>query len=72
LPTQAAKTVTPTTQDQTAVSSGKYTTGAITVKGDPNLIASNIKRGTSIFGINGSYYSLPEQLVFGTYIMKGE
>ena len=52
---QAAKTITPTTTNQTAVSSGYYTGGAITVKGDSNLVASNIKSGVSIFGVNGTY-----------------
>lgn len=52
---QAAKTITPTTTNQTAVSSGYYTGGAITVKGDSNLVAGNIKSGVSIFGVNGTY-----------------
>ena len=55
LTTQSAKTVTPTTSNQTAVASGRYTTGAVTVKGDSNLVAGNIKKGTSIFGVAGSY-----------------
>lgn len=54
IPTQAAKTVTPTTYAQTAVSSGRLTTGAVTVAGDANLKAENIKSGVSIFGIKGS------------------
>lgn len=53
LTTQAAKTVTPGTSDQTAVSSGVYTTGAVTVKGDANLKAENILSGKSIFGVSG-------------------
>lgn len=36
LTTQAAKTVTPTTSSQTAVASGRYTTGAITVAAIPS------------------------------------
>lgn len=36
IPTQAAKTVTPTTSSQTAVTSGTYTTGAITVAAIPS------------------------------------
>ena len=52
---QAAKTITPTTTDQTAVAAGYYTGGAVTVKGDSNLIAGNIKNGISIFGVNGTY-----------------
>lgn len=57
LTTQSAKTITPTTSDQTAVTSGKYTTGAITVKGDSNLKAENIKKDVSIFGVTGSLES---------------
>ena len=52
---QAAKTITPSTASQVAVSSGYYTGGDVTVKGDSNLIAGNIKSGVSIFGISGTY-----------------
>ena len=52
---QPAKTITPTTTNQTAVSSGYYTGGVVTVKGDNNLVANNIKSGVSIFGVNGTY-----------------
>lgn len=55
LTTKSATTITPTTSNQTAVASGVYTTGAITVKGDSNLVAENIKSGVSIFGVNGNY-----------------
>lgn len=55
LTTQAAKIVTPTASNQTAVASGVYTTGAITVKGDTNLKAENIKSGVSIFGVTGTH-----------------
>lgn len=51
---QAAKTVTPGTADQTAVAAGRYTTGAVTVKGDANLKAENILSGVSIFGVAGT------------------
>lgn len=54
LTTQAAKTVTPGTSNQTAVASGVYTTGAVTVKGDANLKAANIRSGVSIFGVAGN------------------
>jgi hypothetical protein len=102
LTTQAAKTVTPSTSSQTAVASGRYTTGAVTVaaipstyvkpttkksaatytpttsnqtiaagtycsgaqtiKGDANLVASNIKSGVSIFGVTGTYAGTTEDL----------
>lgn len=55
LEVQDAKTITPSTSSQTAVSAYKFTTGAITVAGDANLTAANIKAGTSIFGVTGSY-----------------
>ena len=55
LTTQAAKTITPGRSSQTAVASGRYTTGNIIVAGDSNLVASNIKSGVNIFGVTGSY-----------------
>lgn len=83
---QAAKTITPSTASQIAVSSGYYTGGNITVasvptqsktvtptstsqtvtpdsgkflskvtvNGDANLVAGNIKSGVSIFGVSGT------------------
>ena len=55
LTTQAAKTVTPSASSQTAVASGVYTTGAVTVSGDANLIGANIISGKSIFGVAGTH-----------------
>lgn len=54
LTTQAGKTVTPSTSQQTAVASGRYTTGAVYVAGDADLKAENIKSGVSIFGVAGA------------------
>ena len=51
--TQAAKTYTPTTSNQT-IAAGTYLSGAATIKGDPNLVAANIAAGVSIFGVTGS------------------
>lgn len=55
LPTQAAKIVTPSTTQQTAVASGKYTTGNVYVSGDSNLVSENIKSGVTIFNVAGTY-----------------
>lgn len=95
LPTQSAKTITPGTNNQTAVASGVYTTGAVTVSavptqtksttpssstqyvtpdsgkyltqvtvyGDSNLKSSNIKSGTSIFGVAGTLSSATVEIV---------
>jgi len=53
LTTQAAQTITPGTSDKT-IASGRYLTGTQTIKGDANLIASNIKKGVTIFGVTGT------------------
>lgn len=55
LTTQGAKTVTPTTTNQTAVASGRYTTGDVVVSGDANLVPANIAQGVSIFGVTGTH-----------------
>ncbi len=47
-----AQTITPAISNQT-LSKGYYK-GNITIKGDANLIASNIISGKSIFGVSGS------------------
>ena len=51
---KGATTYTPNTSDQT-IASGTYLTGVQTIKGDANLIASNIKSGTTIFNVTGTY-----------------
>lgn len=51
---KAAATYTPSTSNQT-IASGQYLNGVQTIKGDSNLVASNIKSGVSIFGVSGSY-----------------
>lgn len=63
LNTQSGKTVTPSTTQQTAVASGKYTTGNVYVAGDSNLIADNIKNGVSIFGVTGTYADMAKVYV---------
>ena len=54
LEAQAAMTVTPSTHDQTVVNKGRYTTGDIIVKGDEDLIPTNIKKGVEIFDVIGT------------------
>lgn len=51
--TKGATTYTPTTSDQT-IASGTYLTGVQTIKGDANLLASNIVAGKTIFGVAGT------------------
>lgn len=55
LPTQAGGTVTPGTSAKTAVASGRYTTGNVTVAGSANLVPANIKSGVNIFGVTGTF-----------------
>lgn len=52
--TKAAATITPSTSNQT-IASGTYLIGTQTISGDANLIADNIKSGTTIFGVTGTY-----------------
>lgn len=53
LSAKAAQTYTPGTSNQT-IAAQQYLTGAQTIKGDSNLVASNIKSGVSIFGVSGT------------------
>lgn len=52
--TKAAGTYTPGLENQT-IAAGTYLTGAQTIAGDPDLIASNIKSGVTIFNVTGTY-----------------
>lgn len=54
LPTQAARTYTPSTNNQT-ISGGRILTGIQTINGDTDLTASNIKSGVTIFDVTGTY-----------------
>lgn len=53
MPSKGVQTYTPGTEDQT-ISSGRYLSGAQTIKGDANLLPENIVSGKSIFGVEGS------------------
>lgn len=50
---KSAQTYTPGTSDQT-IGSGQYLSETQTIKGDSNLVGSNILSGKSIFGVPGS------------------
>ncbi len=52
--TKGATTYTPTTSNQT-IASGTYLTGAQTIAGDADLVAGNIKKDVTIFGVTGTY-----------------
>lgn len=54
MPSLTEQTITPGVSDQ-IIAAGRYLSGAVTVSGDSNLAASNIKSGVSIFGVSGSY-----------------
>lgn len=53
IPSLAAQTIIPGTANKT-IANGQYLSGTQTIKGDPNLTSSNIKKGVSIFGVAGA------------------
>lgn len=56
------KTVTPTASGVVVTPDTDYTLSKVTVNGDSNLTAGNIKSGTKIFGVTGTYNNAkPEQ-----------
>lgn len=53
IPSKSDATITPNTKDQTIIA-GQYLSGTQTIKGDANLVAGNILKGKSIFGVSGT------------------
>lgn len=53
-PTKSVQTYIPTTKDQ-IIPNGRWLTGDQTIKGDVNLVAGNIKKDVTIFGVKGTY-----------------
>lgn len=68
LTTQGAQTITPGTSNQT-IGSGRYLTGTQTIKGDSNLVAGNIKKGVSIFGVTGTHEGATVRMETGAFTL---
>lgn len=56
IPSLGAQTITPGTSSK-SISSGLYLSGPQTIQGDTNLTSANIKKGVSIFGVQGAVES---------------
>lgn len=65
LSTQAATNITPGTAQKTVIAANKWTTGAQTVLGNANLIAGNIKKNVTIFGVKGTFAVDPASALVG-------
>ena len=63
IPSREAVTITPGTTDQT-IAAGTYLAGAQTIAGDSDLVATNIKKGINIFGVDGAYDGITDILNF--------
>lgn len=66
IPTKGAASYRPGTSAQT-IAAGQYLSGAQTIQGDGNLVAGNIRKGVSIFGVAGTYDPAPS----GTLVWCG-
>lgn len=78
--TMEGQTIMPKATSQTVACNGKAMTGNIIVNGDSRLIAANIKRGVTIFGITGTwegyvaesnYFYKPGLNIVGLYAPSG-
>lgn len=55
LPVQGWNYVTPGTSNQVVCSAGRWASGDQGVYGDANLVAGNIRKGKTIFGVTGTF-----------------
>ena len=69
IPSKAAAIYTPGTTNQ-EIAAKQYLSGKQTIKGDANLLAANIKKGVSIFGVNGNLEANKTQVTIGSAIMS--
>lgn len=72
LSTEAGAVITPGTSQKTAIAAQKFSTGAISVAGDPDLVASNIKKDVEIFGVTGSLKTPTVPFTFSVNSTSGQ
>ena len=65
IPSYGGRTITPGTSNQ-VISVGNYISGNVTIAGDGDLIAANIKKGKNIFGVNGTCREFKQSFVQAT------
>ena len=65
IPSLPANTYTPGAASQT-IPAGRYLAGAQTIQGDANLVAGNIRSGTTVFGVTGTLAAADATLYTGT------
>lgn len=70
LSTQGATNVTPGTTQKTVVVASRWTTGTQIVLGNGNLVAGNIKKDVTIFGVRGTWIVDSRDLANGVYLVQ--
>ena len=69
---QSKTNITPTTSNTTVTADNGYDgLASVQVKGDANLVAANIKNGTSLFGVTGTHEGI-EDIITYTVTMDSE
>lgn len=64
-----SQTFIPGTVDQ-VIEAGKYLSGEQIIKGDANLLAENIRKGKTIFGVAGAIDDAPPEMYDGEYTIS--